>query len=306
MNFLFIGLGSIATKHIIDLFKITSNQNIECNISVLRRNIKELPKELFSYEVKQITELDSTFYDVVFITNPTNLHYNSLFSLKDKASFYFIEKPIFEKLDYPWNVLNIHEKNSYIACPMRHMKVYRELKNIVKSNDVFSSRIICSSYLPDWRPNVDYRNNYSAIKNLGGGVTLDLIHEMDYMVDLFGMPKKIVNIHGKYSDLEIDSDDLSVYIAQYNDKLCEVHLDYFGRKLQRTCELYSQKGTYIADFNECVIKLPNGNVIDCKETRSDIYSEMEWFVNFIQGKNKINLNPPELAINVLKLAIGEN
>lgn len=65
---------------------------------------------------------------------------------------------------------------------------------------------------------------YSAHKALGGGVTIDLIHEWDYLVDLFGVPETICNIRGKYSDLEIDSDDLSIYIAQYPTLLAEVHL----------------------------------------------------------------------------------
>ena len=80
---------------------------------------------------------------------------------------------------------------------------------------------------------------------MGGGVTIDLIHELDYMVDLFGFPQESYNFKGTYSDLEIDSDDLSVYIARYKDKLCEVHLDYFGREYRRTCEVFVSEGTYL-------------------------------------------------------------
>lgn len=76
---------------------------------------------------------------------------------------------------------------------------------------------------------MDYRTVYSAHKDMGGGVTIDLIHEWDYLVELFGKPEKMYNFKGTYSHLEIDSDDLSVYIAQYPTLLCEVHLDYFGR-----------------------------------------------------------------------------
>lgn len=84
---------------------------------------------------------------------------------------------------------------------------------------------------------------YSAHKALGGGVTIDLIHEWDYLVDLFGVPETICNIHGKYSDLEIDSDDLSIYIAQYPTLLAEVHLDYFGRTYRRSIELFCKDGS---------------------------------------------------------------
>lgn len=306
MKFLFIGLGSISTKHIKDLTAITNERGVKCEITVIRRHTGELPQDLFSYNIIQITELDSTVYDAAFITNPTNLHFQIMEQLKGKTKFYFIEKPIFECTDYDWKTLGINDKNAYIACPMRHSEVYKKLKEIVDKNKIFSARLICSSYLPDWRPNIDYRKNYSAIKSLGGGVTLDLIHELDYMTGLFGLPEKVMNIHGKYSDLEIDSDDLSVYIAQYKDKICEVHLDYFGRKYQRKCEIYTSECNYIADFKAETIEKSDGTIINCHNSgQTNLYREMEYFLNFMAYKNVKNINTPEYAFEVLKITLGE-
>lgn len=305
MKVLFVGLGSIAAKHIKDLVAIATKQKLVCSITVLRRSVGELSEDLLSYNINQITELDSSVYDIAFITNPTNLHFQILEKLKGKAKFYFIEKPIFESCNYDWNSLGINEKNAYVACPMRHSEVYKKLKDIIKTDKVFSARIICSSYLPEWRPNIDYRKNYSAIKALGGGVTLDLIHEIDYMVGLFGLPEKVFNIHGKYSNLEIDSDDLSIYIAKYKDLLCEVHLDYFGRKYQRKCELYTAAGTYIADFKGNTIIQPDNSVLNCnKDTNTNLYVEMEYFVDFVLGRSSENINSPEHGFEVLKITLG--
>ena len=307
MNVLFVGLGSIATKHIKDFVAIADVREIGYEITVLRRSIAELPENLVRYNINQITELDETVYDAAFITNPTNLHYQILDQLKGKAKFYFIEKPIFESCDYDWKTLGLDENNAYVACPMRHAAVYKGLKGIVDANRVFSSRLICSSYLPEWRPGIDYRQNYSAIKALGGGVTLDLIHEIDYMVGLFGLPENVFNIRGHYSDLEIDSDDLSVYIVQYKNLLCEVHLDYFGREYQRKCELYTASGTYIADFKENAINQPDGSVLNFDNSgKSNLYMEMEYFFDFMAGKVSGNMNPPEHGFEVLKIALGES
>ena len=124
----------------------------------------------------------------------------------------------------------------------------------------YCARVICSSYLPDWRPGVDYRTVYSAHKALGGGVTIDLIHEWDYLVHLFGVPQQLYNFKGTYSDLEIDSDDLSVYIAKYPTLLAEVHLDYFGRGYRRSIELFCRDGSYLADFGAGTLTLPDGTV----------------------------------------------
>lgn len=306
MKFLFVGLGSISSKHIKDLAKISQERDITCEITVLRRKIEDITHDLTSYNIRQITELDDTVYDVAFITNPTNLHYQSLSQLKDKSRFYFIEKPIFEDTCYDLQSLGINENNAYVACPMRHTTTYRKLKEIVDNNHVFNARIICSSYLPEWRPTIDYRKNYSAIKALGGGVTLDLIHELDYMVGLFGFPEKVMNVHGKYSELEIDSDDLSVYIAKYKDKICEVHLDYFGRTVRRNAEIFTPQGTYIADFIAERIIQPDGAVLDCSDKgKSDLYQEMGYFVDFITGNTKENINTPDHGLEILKITLGE-
>ena len=55
------------------------------------------------------------------------------------------------------------------------------------------------------------------MKRMGGGVSLDLIHELDYLTYLLGVPKEIYNIRRQVSLLEIDSDDVSVYIAQLDN-----------------------------------------------------------------------------------------
>mgnify|MGYP000441260447 FL=1 len=50
------------------------------------------------------------------------------------------------------------------------------LKNNLPGLRPYSGRVICSSYLPEWGPGVDYRTVYSAHKALGGGVTIDLTY----------------------------------------------------------------------------------------------------------------------------------
>jgi len=306
MKALFVGVGSIGTRHIIDFYNACVSEGIYPEITVLRRNITVLSDAINDIVKRQIMKVsDDDFFDVIFITNPTNLHYSAMEDVKNHGGYFFIEKPIFDAMDYDYKKLGINSRNTYVAAPMRHTKIYNELYSIAHKNKVFSARIICSSYLPEWRPNVDYRENYSAKKEMGGGVCLDLVHEIDYMVGLFGIPKNSHCFHGKYSDLEITSDDLSVYIMEYEDKLCEIHLDYFGRKYRRSCELFTSEGTYTADFLNEIIETPKGEIIDCKgEIDSEFKNEMEYFVRFINGSGE-EINPPELALESLRITLGD-
>ena len=154
---------------------------------------------------------------------------------------------------------------------------------------------------------MDYRQVYSAHKDMGGGVTIDLIHEWDYLVDLFGEPLECYNFKGTYSHLEIDSDDLSVYIARYPNLLAEVHLDYFGRSYRRSIELFCKDGTVVANFGEGTLTLEDGTVEHYPEPVNRRYErEMEYFIEYSLHGAGESVNPPAQALAVLKLTLGEN
>ena len=247
-------------------------------------------------------------YDLAFITNPTSLHAQALEEIRGLADALFIEKPIVsaEQTDVDLATLLPAGQKAYVAAPMRWCGTMLALKNHLPGLRPYSARVICSSYLPDWRPGVDYRTVYSAHKALGGGVTIDLIHEWDYLVDLFGVPETICNIRGKYSDLEIDSDDLSIYIAQYPTLLAEVHLDYFGRTYRRSIELFCKDGSCVADFGAGTLTLPNGAMEHYEEDVNERYlREMNYFLDYAAGEETESLNPPATALQVLKLTLGE-
>ncbi|WP_339001895.1 hypothetical protein [Fusobacterium animalis] len=299
----FFGMGSIGKKHLKNLVKILNERKIEFEIDVIKRK-KELDKEVKEYinNIYKIDEFTPSFYNIIFIVNDTSVHIETLNLMKDYSDNFFIEKPLslglngFELKDY-------RNKKIYIACPMRYSSVMDYLKKNVDFAKVYSVRAICSTYLPDWRPTVDYRNNYSAKKELGGGVTLDLIHEWDYLTYLLGFPEKIFNLNKKVSHLEINSDDLSIYIADYRDKLVELHLDYFGRTPTRKVEFFLKEGTIVGDFIENSVILENKEKIVLQ--KEDIYlKEMNNFLNIIFDK-KDNFNDLEHAYKVLKLIKGE-
>lgn len=299
----FFGMGSIGKKHLKNLVKILNERKIEFEIDVVKRK-KEFDDEVKEYidNVYKIDEFIPSFYDIVFIVNDTSVHIETLNLMKDYSNNFFIEKPLSLNLN-GFELKNYKNKKIYIACPMRYSSVMDYLKKNIDFTKVYSVRAICSTYLPDWRPTIDYRNNYSAKKELGGGVTLDLIHEWDYLTYLLGFPEKIYNLNKKVSHLEISSDDLSIYIAEYKDKLVEVHLDYFGRTPTRKVELFLKEGTIVGDFIENSVISENKEKIVLQ--KEDIYvKEMNNFLNIIFDE-KDNFNDLEHAYKVLKLIKGE-
>lgn len=301
----FVGVGSIAKRHIKNLHAICDDKNIELTIDAYRRALGIIEGVDSEYCSKADVPND---YDAIFITNPTDMHLTSLEQFHDKGKHFFIEKPVVSLPQIERaKQLKTHDNSIYyVACPLRYNAVIQYIKKNINLNDVISVRSISSSYLPDWRPGQDYRETYSAHKDMGGGVSIDLIHEWDYLTYLFGMPQTVKSIIGKKSDLEIDSDDYAIYIAEYEDTIAELHLDYFGRKTIREVQLFTKEDTIIGDIaNNKVTFLKTGEAIDFHEERDDFQKrELIHFLNMMDGTDEIE-DGFHHGISVLELTQGK-
>ena len=281
----FVGIGSIAKRHIKNLQAICDGREIDLQIEAYRR--RAFPVEGVNKIYDAIDKVPDD-YDAIFITNPTELHLEALTLFHDKGKHFFIEKPVvaLKQIETARDFLIRDESIYYVAGPLRYNAVIQWIRNNVKPDDVISVRCISSSYLPDWRPGQDYRQTYSAHKDMGGGVSIDLIHEWDYITYLFGWPKRVQCIVGKKSELEIDSDDIAIYIAEYPHMTVELHLDYFGRKTIREIELITNEDTIIGDISNNKVKfLVSGKELDFQEERDDFQKrELIYFIDMILEK----------------------
>ena len=305
-----VGFGSIGKRHFTNISKVLSERGENFSIDVIRHENRTIIEQPLADKISRIyidTEEVPDDYDVIFITNPTHAHFDSILKYINKTKHLFIEKPLSDKTSVDISVLPFKEDSIYyVACPLRYTNTIQYIKNELDLSKVYSARAICSSYLPDWRPEQDYRKVYSSQGNKGGGVTLDLIHEWDYLIYLFGLPKQVLNLRGKFSQLEIDSDDLSVYIAEYNNMLMEVHLDYLGRKPIRELHLLTSEDTIVADIIRGEVRfLKDNKVLSLHEDRDSYQAkEIHAFFDMIEGK-KENENDIQSAFNTLKVAKGE-
>ncbi len=308
MKICFVGLGSIGTRHLRNLSALLTERKVDFSIDALRSSARPLPEEVNRLINKQYTKIDSLpdDYDIAFICSPTSAHFDDIGRMAGRARHLFIEKPVFDK-PHDISALPLREDGVYyVACPLRYNSVLQYIKNFTKNTRIYSARVICSTYLPDWRPSVDYRTVYSAHRDMGGGVSIDLIHEWDYISWLFGMPERVLYAGGQYSDLELDSDDLALYIGQYSDRLVSLHLDYFGRNERREIELYTSEDTVTGDIRNGKVRfLKSGETVDLSEPR-DKYQlrELEHFLDIVNEKIP---NDSDIlhAQNVLSIAKGD-
>lgn len=142
---------------------------------------------------------------------------------------------------------------------------------------------------------------------MGGGVTKDLIHEWDYAVYLFGPPDRVMNLKGHISNLEIDSDDISIYIAEYPNMFLEMHLDYIGHKTERIIQIFTNEKRIDVDLlSDTIFEYQNNEQINKKTfLTEDFYrNEMEYFIDCVEKKQS-NINTIQNAYTTLKIALVE-
>ena len=304
LKVLFIGVGSIGKRHLKNIVTVANSCNIDLTIDALRSSFKPLDEDIKEYVSTQYMNYeDISNYVCVFITNPTYMHFDTIKKLKNKAKYFFIEKPLDSKPLSDEELKVFDKKNIYyVACPLRHTKVFKTLQNILKDKKVYCARAICSSYLPNWRKDVDYRKIYSAKKE-SGGVKVDLIHDFDYLFSLFGLPKKYSLYSNKISNLDIESCDYTSFIGEYNDMYVELHLDYFGRGNKREVEIYTEDDVIIADFVNSKIRVNNVWENLSQERNDYCIDEIKYFLLLINNEVN-NINDINYANNILKIIGG--
>ncbi len=181
-----------------------------------------------------------------------------------------------------------------------------------KIGKVLSVKVECGSYLPDWHEDEDYSLGYAGRKDLGGGVVLTCIHELDYLYWFFGDVDEVFSISGKFSNLKIDVEDLSAILMKFkNNIIAEVHLDYFQKPEIRSCKIIGTKGTLYWDSTENSVnyfdatKNKWAKIIKVKNySRNQMF--MDELTHFITSINsgKETINSIEQGAKTLKIALG--
>ena len=302
----FVGMGSIGKRHLKNVCQLIASQGDTCTIDLYRSSMtRELPddvKELVANQYLCSQDVQRE-YDMVFITNPTSLHLETAVKFRPFTKAFFIEKPVFDTSDVEESTITLLDGiPSYVACPLRYNPVLQYVKQHVDLAKVISVRAMSSSYLPDWRPGQDYRETYSANAELGGGVDIDLIHEWDYLTWIFGMPTECLGIAGRFSNLEINSNDTALYVAKNDKQTYELHLDYFGRKTQRTLDIFTQGDTIQCDIvSGTVSYLKEGRTLDFNSERNVFQmAEIQHFFDIAEGR-VANDSSVRHGVEVLKL-----
>lgn len=312
MKVLVVGCGSIGKRHINNLIELN---NIE-SVFVYTKNkncLKELDNDS---KIRTINNLSDIKPDFAIIANETHKHIDTAISFAERGINLFIEKPLshsLKKTDTLSKIVKEKGLKVFVAYNLRFLKAMGYIKEqILKKavGDLYFARIEVGQYLPQWRPDKDYRDSYSASREKGGGAALDLSHEIDYMMYLFGDPINWKVVKAKVSDLEIDSEDIFEGIYLYdNNFICNVHMDYLQLNKKREIRIVGSKGEIICDFIKNEITVNNKNSVINDKSMFDINTTYaDELIHFIESVKK-DTEPSitlEDGVKVLRLLEDKN
>lgn len=248
---LVVGYGSIGKRHL----KVLRMLLPEADIRVLTRvEFDYLEQGASGYFTDMQKAIDFA-PDIAVIANPASLHIQSALPFARSGANLLIEKPLAAHWDDMDEFRRVRDETGIAVLTgynLRYLPSLNFFRDSIQqgvAGDIFSVRCEVGQHLPGWRPQSDYRQSVSALKSLGGGVLLELSHELDYLTWLFGDAVWINAWLGQLSHLEIDVEDTAHITlglktaADAKQIVATVNMDFIRHDSTRSCMVIGELGT---------------------------------------------------------------
>lgn len=309
-----IGLGSIGRRHLRLLKELRPDIEV---ILVRSGQGGSWPEEALAVgSVSTIEEAIGLDINAAIISSPAPFHVNQAIQLIDAGIPLLIEKPISNTLDKTDQLKTLAENAGVpvlIGYVLRYSLALQQFHEMLIGNAVgrvTGVNIDCGSYLPEWRPGQDYRTTSSASPEMGGGVLLELSHELDYANWLFGPFKSVDAIVSNSGILDVQVEDTSdLELISENGLKIIIHLDFVTREPIRQCVVLGADGdlTWNGLNNEVTLHHKSGETkswaFNC--ARDDMFrAQLKHFFNCVEKGEipKVNLTDGIAALKIIEAA----
>ena len=304
-NVAIIGYGNIAKKHLNILLKLAPNLKF---FVISKRNFVNNSKNINFFKSK--SKLNNININLALICSPSNKHYQDFLYFYKKKSHILIEKPLTNNLTTATKIFKNcknYKKLVKVGYVLRHKSSAKKFKDLLNKKiigNILDVQIVCDSFLPKWRIGRNYKHTVSANKNLGGGVLLELSHELDYLQWFFGPTKNVFSTFYSNNVLKTNVEEsVNILLFQKKDFLINVRLNFNQKFLSnRYCLVSGSKGLLKWDIIKDEIKLTNENKTKTFKFKDNPYKkQLQSIINQIEKKKINKINEPIDSLNILKL-----
>jgi predicted dehydrogenase len=230
----------------------------QAKIMVLRHSVVLENASLADSTTSSFADVQRFQPQFAVLANPASLHAEMAKPLLAMGCHLLIEKPLATN---PTDGQAIRVAAQAKGCTVHVGYNLRYLPSLQFFRDriqqgfiarVLSVRCEVGQSLEFWRTGADYRQGVSAQRSLGGGVLLELSHELDYLAWIFGRIDWVGAWFGRQSDLEIDVEDtahlvLGFHSGEASPPVASVALDFIRHDATRRCVAIGENGSLAWD-----------------------------------------------------------
>src|SRR5262249_6017723 len=241
-----IGCGSIGRRHVRNLQTLGVTDIVALRTRLNPDVNQELP---CICQVDDWLSVIDAKPDVDIISNPTSLHLEAVNQLLSTVRGIFIEKPLSSSLAGVKELLSeIHRRRviSFVGYNLQFHPAILALQHFQAHENIGAPLVFqcqVGQWIEDWHPGRDYRQAYYARRDLGGGASLSLIHEIHLAQELLGPARLVFCLLSRSGRLDLEVDSIADFtIHHLNGAVSQIHLDLIQRPAQRRGVLSFERG----------------------------------------------------------------
>ena len=248
LSFAIVGFGSAGKMALETLSGLAPN----ARFLIVSGHKEEARQASFTRHISDVLNFSP---DAVLVTGPASDRLDVIANLHGVSVPLFIEKPLAGTLQDAHSILTQLRVGTN-ACQLGYnlrfstsLEFFRDYLQQERRGKVKRFVAETGQYLPDWRPDRDYRETVSARSDRGGGVLLELSHEIDYLRWIFGDWDWVSAWTGNVSALDIDVEDTALITVGIKGEsggeqlLGQLSLDFVRRDKTRSVTAVCELGT---------------------------------------------------------------
>jgi predicted dehydrogenase len=245
---LICGLGSIGRRYARLIHQTWPGIELAALRSGLGNDCPEL--SLMSHQFLDLDAAIAWKPDAAVIASPAPFHQQQALALAKQGISILIEKPVGTGKESLQDWDELLELSAVVRIlvgyVLRHDPCAAHVKQRIESRDlgrVLEADFYCGSWLPDWRPNADYRESVSGRRSLGGGALLELSHEIDLALWFLGEFEVSYASLQRSGLLEVDVEDQVLLVGSCDAcSLITIRLNFCSQPSRRRVVVRCERG----------------------------------------------------------------
>ncbi len=256
---LFVGLGGAGQRHL-RIFRQLLPQNAV--FTAYRRHgatpllrpdftVNEQSTVETAYGLQTFDSLEAAFADgpdLTVVSTPTACHREPMMMAMEAGSGVLVEKPWAENLqDFPKFRDGVLAKHLpfHISLQRRFHPQIARARQAVTSGVIgrpLAATFTAYSNVPSWHPYEDWRSLYAVRPEMGGGVLLTEIHEIDLAHWFFGLPEAVFCSGGNRSAERLAVEDTVQMTLLYAEFSVQITLCFMHKRPSRSFHVAGTDG----------------------------------------------------------------